>query len=241
VTIGRTAVVLLAALALGQSHADAAAERGVTPSRESGSTIAKIVVRTVARAHPGAGAAVWSAPTTTRWGDGPQQLLVLDRSLDARGREWLLVRLPIRPNGSAGWVRADHVLVGTTPYWLDVALGSRAITVFRRGVVVRRFRAVVGASTTPTPTGLHAVYDPIAQQNPHGFLGPWALHLTAFSDVLDDYGGGPGRIAIHGRSGASLRDPLGTARSHGCIRIDNADVVWLARVVPRGTPVLIHR
>jgi lipoprotein-anchoring transpeptidase ErfK/SrfK len=40
--------------------------------------------------------------------------------------------------------------------------------------------------------------------------------------VLDDYGGGPGRVAIHGRAGASLLDPLGTARSHGCIRIDNA-------------------
>ena len=48
------------------------------------------------------------------------------------------------------------------------------------------------------------------------------IQLTAFSDVLDNYGGGPGRVAIHGRGGASLADPLGTARSHGCVRVANA-------------------
>ena len=39
-----------------------------------------------------------------------------------------------------------------------------------------------------------------ASRTPSGFLGPWALHLTAHSDVLDDYGGGPGTVAIHGRA-----------------------------------------
>jgi len=68
-----------------------------------------------------------------------------------------------------------------------------------------------------------------------------ALHLTAHSDVLENYGGGAGRTAMHGRSGASLADPLGTARSHGCVRVDNADVSWLARTVPAATPVLIWR
>ena len=58
--------------------------------------------------------------------------------------------------------------------------------------------------------------------------------------MLDNYGGGPGRVAIHGRGGDSLKDPLGTARSHGCVRVDNADVEWLARVVPRGTPVMVR-
>jgi lipoprotein-anchoring transpeptidase ErfK/SrfK len=58
--------------------------------------------------------------------------------------------------------------------------------------------------------------------------------------VLDNYGGGPGRVAIHGRGGASLADPLGTARSHGCIRVANLDVQWLARSVAAGTPVRIR-
>jgi lipoprotein-anchoring transpeptidase ErfK/SrfK len=48
-------------------------------------------------------------------------------------------------------------------------------------------------------------------------------------------------VAIHGRGGASLRDPLGSARSHGCIRIPNRAVEWLARRVVPGTPVDVVR
>ena len=59
--------------------------------------------------------------------------------------------------------------------------------------------------------------------------------------MLDDYGGGPGRVAIHGRGGSSLADPLGSARSHGCIRVDNAAVRLLARVLAPGVPVVVSR
>jgi lipoprotein-anchoring transpeptidase ErfK/SrfK len=241
--MARVGVVCVAALilTLAPSARISAGTQPVKPSRASGAIVAKVIVRTVARVEPGAGSALWAVPTATHWGDGPQQLLVLDRSLDERGREWLKVRLPIRPNGSAGWIRADYVRVARTPYWIDVSLRQRLVSVYRNGALKRRFKAVVGAPASPTPIGLHAIYDPIRQKDPNGFLGPWALHLTAFSNVLDNYGGGPGRVAIHGRGGASLLDPLGTARSHGCIRIDNVDVLWLARTVPRGTPVYVHR
>jgi L,D-transpeptidase catalytic domain len=73
-----------------------------------------------------------------------------------------------------------------------------------------------------------------------GSSRPRPLSLTSLSRVLRDYGGGPGRIAIHGRDGASLRNPLGTARSHGCIRVADRDVLWLARRIPPGTPVEIR-
>lgn len=65
------------------------------------------------------------------------------------------------------------------------------------------------------------------------------IHLTAHSAVLENVGGGPGRVAIHGRGGASLRDPLGTARSHGCIPVNNAAVAWIAASVSPGSPVVI--
>ena len=104
---------------------------------------------------------------------------------------------------------------------------------------MRRFPTVVGAPATPTPRGRFAVYELARQSDPHGFLGPWALHLTAHSNVLDDYGGGPGRVAIHGRDGPSLADPLGTAASHGCIRIADSEVRFLARVLAPGTPVTV--
>jgi hypothetical protein len=82
-----------------------------------------------------------------------------------------------------------------------------------------------------------ALYERNRQPDRRAFLGPWSLSLTAVSNVLEDYGGGPGRVAIHGRGGLSLLDPLGTARSHGCIRIDNAGIRYLARRLPLGTPV----
>lgn len=209
------------------------------PARETGAVVAKVVVVTAARERAGGGRVLWRVPTSTPWGGGPQELLVLRRASDAHGRAWLGVRLPVRPNGTVGWIREDHVRLLHTSFWIDVSRARREVSVYRDGELVRRFGAVVGAASTPTPRGLHAVYDPIHQRDPAGFIGPWALHLTAFSNVLDNYGGGPGRVAIHGRAGASLRDPLGTARSHGCIRVDNADVRWLARTVPRGTPVLV--
>jgi lipoprotein-anchoring transpeptidase ErfK/SrfK len=73
-----------------------------------------------------------------------------------------------------------------------------------------------------------------------GFLGSWAVHLTAHSEVLEDYGGGPGRVAIHGRGGASFLDPLGTAASHGCIRSDDDVVARIVSAARPGTPVTIH-
>jgi lipoprotein-anchoring transpeptidase ErfK/SrfK len=176
--------------------------------------------------------------TEARWGGGPVRLLVLRSALDDRERRWLRVRLPERPNDRAGWILADRTRVTTTPWRIVVSTRRRVVTVRRAGKPVRRFGAVVGAPATPTPRGLFAIGERIRQ--PADVLGPWALHLTAHSDVLDDYGGGKGRVAIHGRSGALLADPLGTARSHGCVRIDNAQVAWLARRAVEGTPVEIR-
>ncbi len=112
-------------------------------------------------------------------------------------------------------------------------------TALRDGRPVRRFSAVVGAPGTPTPRGRFAIYEIARQSDPFGFLGPVALHLTAHSDVLANFGGGPGRVALHGRGGASLLDPLGSAASHGCIRVDSRRIAWLAGGARPGVPVTI--
>jgi len=210
------------------------------PTRAAGAVTAQIVAPTLARAGPGLGRRrVARLGTRTSWSHHAQRLLVLD---DARrdGRQWLKVLLAGRPNGSTGWIPRDNALLEHTPYWIELRLGTRRLTVYRDGRRVRRYRAVVGAPRTPTPRGLAAIYERNAQPDPRGFLGPWALSLTTFSEVLTDYGGGPGRVAIHGRGAESLRDPLGSARSHGCIRIDNAAVRWLAQHTGPGTPVRVR-
>jgi hypothetical protein len=193
----------------------------------------------LARPRPGA-TRQGTVGTRAAWAGGPVRLLVLTSARDARGRVWLRVRLPDRPNTRSGWIAAGRARVAPTSWRIDVSRRLRTLRVLRAGVVVLRLRAVVGAPATPTPAGLFAVSEVVRQQDPQGFTGSWALHLTAHSDVLDDYGGGPGRVAIHGRAGASLLDPLGTARSHGCVRIDDRRIRWLARHVQAGTPVLVR-
>jgi lipoprotein-anchoring transpeptidase ErfK/SrfK len=226
------AAAALAAAPAPALAAEATTARVVEPSRAVGGTTAQIVASTQARERPGAGRRVARLGTLTEWSGHAQQLLVL-RVRD----EWVKVRLPTRPNGSAGWVPRDKVLLQRTRFWLRLKLSTRRLTVFRNGKPVRRFRAVIGAPGTPTPRGLAAIYERNRQPNPGGFLGPWSLSLTAHSNVLESFGGGPGRVAIHGREGASLRDPLGSARSHGCVRIDSGAVSWLARRARPGTPV----
>ena len=220
--------------------AGAAGACAVAPPTRAGATVAKVVVASDVLRAPGTGPRVWRAATQTPWGHNPSWLLVLGCARDSAGREWLRVLLPIRPNGASGWIRADFVLLARSDYSIEIRTRSAELSVFEAGILIRRVRAVVGAPSTPTPLGLFAAYDPVSQPLPDGFVGPWVIHLTGHSDVLDDYGGGPGRVAIHGRGGASLRVPLGSASSHGCIRVDNNVVVWLARTIPMGTPVKIR-
>jgi lipoprotein-anchoring transpeptidase ErfK/SrfK len=197
--------------------------------------VARVVAPTRALAEPGAGRTVMKVSPLAEWGEGEVQYLVL-RSELVDGRRWLEVRLPERPNNDVGWISADVTRVSTTPWRILISTDEARVTVERAGHRVTSFSAVVGKPSTPTPRGLFAIDEPIRQ--PAGSeLGPWALFLTAHSRVLDDYGGGPGRIAIHGRAGPLLVDPLGSAASHGCIRVPNARIRWLSRIAVDGTPV----
>ena len=202
---------------------------------------AKIVAPTVARAAPRRDVrARLRLGTAARWNGGPVGLLVVGAAEDRRERSWLHVQLPKRPNGTTGWIPAGRAVTSRTGWRVVVDVDRRSVSLRRNGETRRHWRAVVGAPSTPTPRGLFAIGERVRQPAPRGFLGSWALHLTAYSDVLDDFGGGPGTIGIHGRGGASLLDPLGSAASHGCIRISNGPIRFLARRALEGTPVRIR-
>jgi lipoprotein-anchoring transpeptidase ErfK/SrfK len=104
--------------------------------------------------------------------------------------------------------------------------------------VIRRFPAVVGKPSTPTPTGQFFIEEGLAL-SPSASGAPFALASSARSDVLQDFDGGPGQIAIHGMGG--LPGALGTASSHGCIRLDATDITWLAMRIGPGVPLTITR
>ena len=178
----------------------------------------------------------WTAPA-----DGPW-LLVVARARVADDRCWVRVRLPWRPNGAAGWINANNVLLQQTRWRIAVSTAHRTLTLFRAGSAVRTVPVVVGKPSTPTPVGLFAVLWAI-RWHPTDFLGSWVLELAAHSDVLQQFDGGDGTVGIHGRGGASLLDPLGSARSHGCIRLSNDTIDWLVHKIGTtrlpGTPVRI--
>lgn len=209
------------------------------PSQANGAYVAKALRATVVRERPGAGRRFWTARTATVHSHGATRLMVLAARRDRRGRAWLQVDMPIRPNGRAGWIAARDVRLERTGWYLSVSTGRRELRVYRDGRLRRRARLVVGAPATPTPHGLFAVYEITRQADPAAFVGPYAMHLTALSGVLDDFGGGPGRVALHGRGPASLIDPLGSARSHGCLRADDAVIDWLRGRARPGTPIRI--
>ncbi len=221
----------------GDDGPGASAVAGPTPRS---AWTARLVYPTVARVAPRPGARVTGrVGTSAAWDGGPVALLVLAARRDAGDGLWLRVRLPERPNARAGWIDADFARLRQTPWRIVIDRDRRRGVAYRAGHRVRSWRVVIGKPSTPTPRGLFAVYERVRQ--PAGsVLGPFALQLTAHSNTLRNFGGGPGRVAMHGRSGPLLNDPLGSARSHGCIRMQNQIVRWLARRALPGTPVEIR-
>jgi lipoprotein-anchoring transpeptidase ErfK/SrfK len=154
----------------------------------------------------------------------------------ADGVAWLKVMLPGRPNSSTGWIAQNGTRRSLTEWHLVVNLGARRISVYREGRVVKKFSAVVGKPSTPTPTGEFFVEESLvmAAREPGG---PFALALSARSNSLQEFEGGPGQIAIHGRD--NLGGTLGAAESHGCVRLATSSIDWLSTRIGAGTPVTI--
>lgn len=167
-------------------------------------------------------------------GGGVTILQVTDRAVDATGKTWVRVRLPVRPNGTQGWIPADMMILHVNRLRIRVDVSDRTLTLFRSARPIMRVVVAVGAPETPTPTGHFAVAELIRTGDPLGFLGPVVFPITGFSNTLNEYAGGDGRVALHG---TSLPELLGTRASHGCVRIHNRDVTALARLVRPGTPV----
>jgi lipoprotein-anchoring transpeptidase ErfK/SrfK len=162
---------------------------------------------------------------------GPLVFLVLDER-----DGWLKVRLPIRPNGATGWVPADRVKLSTTPYRLVVSMKKHRLDLFQDGQRKARYPVGVGKSTTPTPPGEYYLAELIRPPDPHGVYGPYAFGLSAYSQTLTSFAGGPGQLGLHG---TDEPDKVGTDVSHGCLRLKNAVITTLARTLPLGTPIQI--
>jgi len=190
---------------------------------------------------------VHSAPTTksrtisvvadTRPVTGSQTVLPVIGQSGSGTSLWLRVLLPQRPNSISGWIQAADVETSSTPWYIVVIRSERKAFLYKNGHLNKTFTVIVGAPSTPTPSG-HFFVAEIVHEGYGIVTGPYALLTSAYSDVFQIFEGGPGQVALHGIVG--LDNPLGTAESHGCVRFSDADVTYLATHVGDGTPIDIQ-
>jgi lipoprotein-anchoring transpeptidase ErfK/SrfK len=198
------------------------------------------VLLTAHGAHraPASGSPLLSLVAASRPITGEQTILpVVGHATGPGGVRWLRVMLPGRPDGSTGWIAQQGTRERTTGWRIVVDLAARRVRAYSEGRTVKTFQAVVGKPSTPTPTGQFFVEETVqmAAGEPGG---PFALALSARSNVLQEFEGGPGQIGIHGRD--ELGGTLGHAESHGCIRLATPAIDWLTARIGPGTPVTIY-
>lgn len=151
--------------------------------------------------------------------------------------DWFEVSLPIRPNGSTGFIKVADVATYAVGGRIIVDLSDRELTYVLGGEEVVRTEVAIGTSANPTPTGVFYVTDSVSPANPDGQWGPHALGISARSETITEYNGGDGIIGIHGTNNPNS---IGKAVSLGCVRLPNEVITILRQIVPLGTPVEIR-
>ncbi len=149
---------------------------------------------------------------------------------------WVEVFLPVRPNGSTGFVQASDVTLTPHDYHIEVTLSTHRLKAFNGDQVILDAPIAAASANTPTPGGLYFTNMLLQPPDPSGPYGTYAYGLSGYSDTLQSFNGGPGQLGIHGTN-----DPgkIGQNVSSGCIRLKNEDIEKLVTVLPLGVPVQV--
>lgn len=178
-----------------------------------------------------------SSPTTTLPETTILGTVTVLTVVDGPEDGWMKVMLPIRPNGSEGWVNEDDVDLFIVEGKLVVDLSEKQLTYYRNGEALISSVVAIGTSRNPTPTGQFFVTDNVTLSDPTSPWGPHALGLSGRSDTITEYNGGDGIIGIHGTNRPSS---IGNAASLGCVRLPNEVITQLHEAIAIGTPVEIR-
>jgi lipoprotein-anchoring transpeptidase ErfK/SrfK len=158
--------------------------------------------------------------------DQPSAFLVLDQQPG-----WFHVLLPVKPNGSTGWLKASDVQVATTSDYLRVTVSQFRIDHYVGGKWQAGFRVAVGKPATPTPTGLFYIL--ASQQVAQAPYTPGIFALSGFApQPIPGFLGAT--LGVHGWTDPSV---IGTRASNGCVRLRSRDMDPLLRTLILGTPV----
>jgi hypothetical protein len=128
-------------------------------------------------------------------------------------------------------------------YFITVSRTERRLRLFEHLKLARTYRIAVGRIGLETPAGLYRINDKEIDPSWHVPRSPWAGALAGRvippgpadplkARWLGFYDG----AGIHGTSDLAS---LGSAASHGCIRMSIGDVIQLYDVVPLHTPIFI--
>lgn len=150
---------------------------------------------------------------------------------------WVEVMLPVRPNGSTGWVRTDDVSLYVADGEIFVSLSDRELVYVVDGVELLRTEVGIGSDHNQTPTGHYFVTDSVTLADPNSPWGPHALGISARSDTITEFNGGDGIIGIHGTNNPNS---IGGNVSLGCVRVPNDMITALHQMVPIGTRVTVQ-
>ena len=190
----------------------------------------------LARSAPSASAPGVAELQTKTPEQTPTAVGVLRSKADRLGGVWVKVQLPILPNSSVGWVKRRALgAYHTVDTRLLVDRRTLRATLYRAGKRIFSASVGVGTSASPTPAG-HFIVRSELTRYASAFYGPIAFGTSARSAVLTDWPGG-GFVGIHGTDAPQL---LPGQVSHGCIRMRNADIRRLAKLMPIGTPLTIR-
>lgn len=153
------------------------------------------------------------------------------------GDGWVEVMLPIRPNGSTGWIRTDEVSLYVADGEIVVSLSDRELIYVVDGIELLRTEVGIGSDHNQTPTGHYFVTDSVTLADPNSPWGPHALGISARSDTITEFNGGDGIIGIHGTNNPNS---IGGNVSLGCVRVPNDMITALHQMVPIGTRVTVE-
>ena len=165
----------------------------------------------------------------------PQELLGVRKTTGSDGEVWYRVSIPMRPNGTYGWIPAKAVSFKPTHSQIVIDIRHRTIDVYRFGKHKWHGIVAVGAPGRETPLGHYFVQARFVPYH-DPFLGVFALETSAYSKLTEWPGGGV--VGIHG---TNLPQLLGKAVSHGCVRVSNKTAMRLEALAPLGTPIWIKK
>jgi lipoprotein-anchoring transpeptidase ErfK/SrfK len=165
----------------------------------------------------------------------PQVFLLLDAQ-PVGHTTWFRALLPVRPNGTTGFIDGAQLSLARTPYHLTVSKEQRRLTLWKGCEAVKTYPVAIGTNTTPTPTGTFYLASLVRPPTANSVYGTYAFGLSGFSPVIRTWKWG-GVIGLHGTNDPSS---IGHYTSHGCIRLYNRVIDRLVRILPLGTPISIN-